>query len=550
MQARKDGGRTMVIEGKSVFGGIAIGRLSVFHKKDQAVKRTKVSDIAAEESRFLEAKEEAKRQLALLYDKALKEVGEVNAAIFEVHQMMLDDLDYVESIENMIRTQEVNAEFAVASTGDNFSQMFAAMEDDYMRERAADVKDVSNRVISILQGLGDKAFTEEEPVILLAQDLAPSETVQLDKSKVLSFVTRHGSTNSHTAILARTMNIPALIGVEFTEDVNGKLGIVDGYQGTLYIDPEEELLERYQKRKEEEEQKKRLLQDLKGKENITQDGREINVYANIGGVSDVASVLANDAGGIGLFRSEFLYLESEDYPTEEAQFTAYKTVAETMAGKKVIIRTLDIGADKQVDYFHLEKEENPALGYRAIRICLNQRDIFKTQLRAIYRASYYGNIAIMFPMIISVEEVRQIKAIIEEVKDELLKDGLPFQEVELGIMIETPAAAIISDLLAKEVDFFSVGTNDLTQYTLAIDRQNPKLDSIYDAHHEALLRLLKLVVENGHQEGCWVGICGELGADLTLTETFLRMGFDELSVSPSMVLKVRERIRTTNLSNT
>lgn len=550
MQARKDGGRTMVIEGKSVFGGIAIGRLSVFHKKDQAVKRTKVSDIAAEESRFLEAKEEAKRQLALLYDKALKEVGEVNAAIFEVHQMMLDDLDYVESIENMIRTQEVNAEFAVASTGDNFSQMFAAMEDDYMRERAADVKDVSNRVISILQGLGDKAFTEEEPVILLAQDLAPSETVQLDKSKVLSFVTRYGSTNSHTAILARTMNIPALIGVEFTEDVNGKLGIVDGYQGTLYIDPEEELLERYQKRKEEEEQKKRLLQDLKGKENITQDGREINVYANIGGVSDVASVLANDAGGIGLFRSEFLYLESEDYPTEEAQFTAYKTVAETMAGKKVIIRTLDIGADKQVDYFHLEKEENPALGYRAIRICLNQRDIFKTQLRAIYRASYYGNIAIMFPMIISVEEVRQIKAIIEEVKDELLKDGLPFQEVELGIMIETPAAAIISDLLAKEVDFFSVGTNDLTQYTLAIDRQNPKLDSIYDAHHEALLRLLKLVVENGHQEGCWVGICGELGADLTLTETFLRMGFDELSVSPSMVLKVRERIRTTNLSNT
>lgn len=540
----------MVIEGKSVFGGIAIGRLSVFHKKDQAVKRTKVSDIAAEESRFLEAKEEAKRQLALLYDKALKEVGEVNAAIFEVHQMMLDDLDYVESIENMIRTQEVNAEFAVASTGDNFSQMFAAMEDDYMRERAADVKDVSNRVISILQGLGDKAFTEEEPVILLAQDLAPSETVQLDKSKVLSFVTRYGSTNSHTAILARTMNIPALIGVEFTEDVNGKLGIVDGYQGTLYIDPEDELLESYQKRKEEEEQKKRLLQDLKGKENITQDGREINVYANIGGVSDVASVLANDAGGIGLFRSEFLYLESEDYPTEEAQFTAYKTVAETMAGKKVIIRTLDIGADKQVDYFHLEKEENPALGYRAIRICLNQRDIFKTQLRAIYRASYYGNIAIMFPMIISVEEVRQIKAIIEEVKDELLKDGLPFQEVELGIMIETPAAAIISDLLAKEVDFFSVGTNDLTQYTLAIDRQNPKLDSIYDAHHEALLRLLKLVVENGHQEGCWVGICGELGADLTLTETFLRMGFDELSVSPSMVLKVRERIRNANLSNT
>lgn len=562
---------SMVLEGKSVFGGIAIGKLSVYGKKDHAVKRSKVADTEAENNRFLEAKEEAKRQLAGFYEKAVKEVGEVNAAIFEIHQMMLDDQDYMESVTNMIKTQEVNAEFAVASTGDNFSAMFAAMEDDYMRERAADVKDISNRVISILQGSTAGTITGEEPVILLADDLAPSETVQLDKSKVLSFVTRHGSTNSHTAILARTMNIPALIGVDFPEKldeapsgessfsqnaaagtdssvaIDGVLGIVDGYQGKFYLNPDEETLAKYRKLKEEDEQKKRLLQELKGKENVTLDGKKINLYANIGGVADVANVLANDAGGIGLFRSEFLYLEAEDYPTEEAQFTAYKTVAENMAGKKVIIRTLDIGADKQVGYFNLEKEENPALGYRAIRICLDRKEIFKTQLRAIYRASYYGTISIMFPMIISVAEVHAIKEIITEVKAELDRDGLPYKEVEIGIMIETPAAAMISDLLAKEVDFFSIGTNDLTQYTLAIDRQNPKLDSIYDAHHEAVLRMLKMVVDNGHKEGCWVGICGELGADTELTETFLRMGFDELSVSPSMVLRVRDRIRNVDL---
>lgn len=549
----------MVLEGKSVFGGIAIGRLSVYNKKDNQVKRTKVMDVEAEVNRFMAAKETAKEQLSVFYEKALKEVGEVNAMIFEVHQMMLDDMDYVESITNMIRTQEVNAEFAVATTGDNFSKMFAAMEDDYMRERAADVKDISNRVISILQGTEHGGLSGEEPFILLADDLAPSETVQLDKSKVLSFVTRHGSTNSHTAILARTMNIPALIGVELggkdsgdaggiSEELEGVLGIVDGYQGVLYVNPDEETLAKYQKLKDEDEQKKRLLQDLKGKENVTLDGKKINLYANIGGVADVANVLANDAGGIGLFRSEFLYLEAEDYPTEEAQFAAYKTVAENMAGKKVIIRTLDIGADKQVGYFRLEKEENPAMGYRAIRICLDRKDIFKTQLRAIYRASYYGTISIMFPMIISVQEVKQIKELIAEVKGELTAAGIPYRDCEIGIMIETPAAVMISDLLAKEVDFFSIGTNDLTQYTLAIDRQNPKLDNIYDSHHEAVLRMLQLVVDNGHKEGCWVGICGELGADTSLTETFLRMGFDELSVSPSMVLRVRDKIRNTDLT--
>ena len=538
----------MQMEGKSVFGGIAIGRLSVYHKRDSAVKRVKISDVEAEKKRFEDAKEEAKRQLGVFYEKALKEVGEVNAAIFETHQMMLDDLDYVESITNIIETQEVNAEFAVASTGDNFSQMFASMDDDYMKARAADVKDISNRVISILQGAGEGVMTGDEPVILLADDLAPSETVQLDKSKVLSFVTRHGSTNSHTAILARTMNIPALIGVDFPEDADGKLGIVDGYQGLFYLEPDEETLEKYRRKKDEDDQKKRLLLELKGKENVTLDGRKINLYANIGGVSDVANALANDAGGIGLFRSEFLYLESDDYPTEEAQFMAYKTVAENMAGKKVIIRTLDIGADKQVGYFGLEKEENPAMGYRAIRICLDRKDIFKTQLRALYRASYYGTISIMFPMIISVSEVKQIKEIAAEVRAELDADGIPYKDVELGIMIETPAAVMISDLLAKEVDFFSIGTNDLTQYTLAIDRQNPKLDNIYDSHHEAILRMLQMVVDNGHKEGCWVGICGELGADTSLTETFLRMGFDELSVSPSMILRVRDKIRNTDLS--
>ncbi len=537
----------MVLEGKSVFGGIAIGRLSIYNKKENQVKREKITDVEAEITRFTDAKETAKEQLKGFYEKAVKEVGEVNAAIFEVHQMMLDDLDYVESITNMIRTQEVNAEFAVASTGDNFSQMFAAMDDDYMKERAADVKDISNRVISILQNAENGSVTGEEPVILLADDLAPSETVQLDKSKVLSFVTRHGSTNSHTAILARTMNIPALIGIDFSDDVNGKMGIVDGYTGTLYIEPDEETMKKYEAKKAEDENKKRLLLELKGKENVTLDGKKINLYANIGGVADVANALSNDAGGIGLFRSEFLYLESEDYPTEEAQFAAYKTVAENMAGKKVIIRTLDIGADKQVDYFHMEKEENPAMGYRAIRICLDRPEIFKTQLRAIYRASYYGTISIMFPMIISVKEVKRIKEIVAEVKAELTAEGIPFKDCELGIMIETPAAVMISDLLAEEVDFFSIGTNDLTQYTLAIDRQNPKLDSFYDSHHEAILRMLQMVVDNGHKHGCWVGICGELGADTTLTSTFLKMGFDELSVSPSMILRVREEIRNTKV---
>ena len=537
----------MVLEGKSVFGGIAIGRLSIYNKKENQVKREKITDVEAEITRFTDAKETAKEQLKGFYEKAVKEVGEVNAAIFEVHQMMLDDLDYVESITNMIRTQEVNAEFAVASTGDNFSKMFAAMDDDYMKERAADVKDISNRVISILQNAENGSVTGEEPVILLADDLAPSETVQLNKSKVLSFVTRHGSTNSHTAILARTMNIPALIGIDFSEDVNGKMGIVDGYTGKLYIEPDEEAMKKCEAKKAEDENKKRLLLELKGKENVTLDGKKINLYANIGGVADVANALSNDAGGIGLFRSEFLYLESEDYPTEEAQFAAYKTVAENMAGKKVIIRTLDIGADKQVDYFHMEKEENPAMGYRAIRICLDRPEIFKTQLRAIYRASYYGTISIMFPMIISVKEVKRIKEIVAEVKAELTAEGIPFKDCELGIMIETPAAVMISDLLAEEVDFFSIGTNDLTQYTLAIDRQNPKLDSFYDSHHEAILRMLQMVVDNGHKHGCWVGICGELGADTTLTSTFLKMGFDELSVSPAMILRVREEIRNTKV---
>ena len=537
----------MVLEGKSVFGGIAIGRLSIYNKKENQVKREKITDVEAEITRFTDAKETAKEQLKGFYEKAVKEVGEVNAAIFEVHQMMLDDLDYVESITNMIRTQEVNAEFAVASTGDNFSKMFAAMDDDYMKERAADVKDISNRVISILQNAENGSVTGEKPVILLADDLAPSETVQLDKSKVLSFVTRHGSTNSHTAILARTMNIPALIGIDFSEDVNGKMGIVDGYTGKLYIEPDEETMKKYEAKKAEDENKKRLLLELKGKENVTLDGKKINLYANIGGVADVANALSNDAGGIGLFRSEFLYLESEDYPTEEAQFAAYKTVAENMAGKKVIIRTLDIGADKQVDYFHMEKEENPAMGYRAIRICLDRPEIFKTQLRAIYRASYYGTISIMFPMIISVKEVKRIKEIVAEVKAELTTEGIPFKDCESGIMIETPAAVIMSRQLAKKVDFFSIGTNDLTQYTLAIDRQNPKLDSFYDSHHEAILRMLQMVVDNGHKHGCWVGICGELGADTTLTSTFLKMGFDELSVSPAMILRVREEIRNTKV---
>lgn len=536
----------MKLEGKSVFSGIAIGKCKIFGKKDQVVKRSKVTDTDLEIKRFTQAKEQAKSQLAALYEKALKEVGEANAAIFEVHQMMLDDLDYVESITNMISSQGINAEYAVATTGDNFAEMFAAMDDDYMRERAADVKDISNRVIHILQGGSEQAGLGDQPVIVLADDLAPSETVQLDKSKVLSFVTRHGSTNSHTAILARTMNIPALIGVDYPEDAEGHMAVVDGRNGVFLLDPTEEELTKYEALRQEEVEKARLLQELKGKENVTKAGRKIALYANIGGVGDVASVLANDAGGIGLFRSEFLYLETEDDPSEEQQFKAYRTVAENMAGKKVIIRTLDIGADKQVDYFGLEHEENPAMGYRAIRICLDRKEIFKTQLRAIYRASYYGNISIMFPMIISVDEVKAAKEMCATVQEELKSEGIPYGKVELGIMIETPAAVMISDLLAKEVDFFSVGTNDLTQYTLAIDRQNPKLDNIYDAHHLAILRMLQMIIDNGHKEGCWVGICGELGADVTLTDTFIKMGIDELSVSPSMILKVREQIRNSD----
>ena len=534
------------LNGKSVFGGIAIGKIKIFDKGESVVKRTRVEDIQAEITRFEDAKETAKEQLGALYDKALIEVGEVNAMIFEVHQMMLDDLDYVEAIRHMIEGQNVNAEFAVATVGDNFAEMFAAMDDDYMKARAADVKDISDRVVAILQGKQDIGVLSDEPVIIVADDLAPSETVLIDKSMVLAFVTRHGSTNSHTAILARTMNIPALIGIDYSDDMDGKQAIVNGYDGIFYVDPEASALKEFQEKQKDDLDKKRLLLELKGKEDVTIDDKRIHLYANIGSVADVAAVLANDATGIGLFRSEFLYLGTKNYPTEDEQFAAYKTVAENMGGKKVIIRTLDIGADKQVDYFQLGKEDNPAMGYRAIRICLNEPAIFKTQLRAIYRASYYGNISIMYPMIISVNEVRQIKAIVEEVKDELDAQGIPYGEVEQGIMIETPAAVMISDLLAKEVDFFSIGTNDLTQYTLAIDRQNPKLDSIYDSHHEAVLRMIRMVVENGHKENCWVGICGELGADISLTKTFLKMGLDELSVSPSMVLKVREVIRNTD----
>ncbi|MBQ1901503.1 MAG: phosphoenolpyruvate--protein phosphotransferase [Lachnospiraceae bacterium] len=538
----------MELQGKSVFGGIAIGKLSIYNKGENVVKRTKIDDVEAEVKRFEGAKETAKAQLKGLYEKAMKEVGEANAQIFDVHQMMLDDLDYIESIENMIRSQGINAEFAVATTGDNFSEMFAAMDDDYMRARAADVKDISNRVVSVLQGAEEGGIDSSEPVILVADDLAPSETVQLDKSLVLSFVTRHGSTNSHTAILARTMNIPALIGIDYSDDVNGKFAIVDGYEGKLIIEPDEETLKVYEEKKRADEEKARLLLELRGKENVTLDGKKINLYANIGGVGDVADVLKNDAGGIGLFRSEFLYLGSNDFPTEEEQFKAYRTVAENMAGKKVIIRTLDLGADKQVDYFSLGNEENPALGYRAIRICLTQPEIFKTQLRAIFRASYYGNISIMYPMIISVDEVHEIKAIVAEVKKELDDAGIPYGNVEQGIMIETPAAVLMSEELGKEVDFFSIGTNDLTQYTLACDRQNPKLERFNDAHHPAVLKAIQMTIENGHKGGAWVGICGELGADTTLTETFLRMGVDELSVSPSRILAVREKIRTTDLS--
>ena len=529
--------------GKSIFKGIAIGKILFYQKGEQPVKRVKIEDTAEQIKRYEDARAKAAEQLQGLYEKALKEVGEANAAVFVVHQMMLEDDDYIDSVVNIIETQQVNAEFAVATTGDNFAKMFAEMEDDYFKARAADVKDISERMVNILSGNESGGAIGDEPVIVVAEDLAPSETVQMDKEKLLAFVTRLGSANSHTAILARTMNIPALIEVDIKEEWNGKMAVVDGYTGTFYIDPDEETLKKMQEKKEEDIKARELLQELKGKEDITVDGKHIKLYANIGGVKDVTSVLANDAAGIGLFRSEFLYLEADNYPDEEAQFQAYKTVAENMAGKKVIVRTLDIGADKQVDYFNLDHEENPAMGYRAIRICLDRRDIFRTQLRALLRASAYGNIGIMYPMIISVDEVKEIKKIVESIKAELTEKGIEYGEVEQGIMIETPAAVMISDLLAEEVDFFSIGTNDLTQYTLAIDRQNSKLDNIYDSHHPAVLRMIQKTIENGHKAGCWVGICGELGADMTLTETFLKMGIDELSVSPTFVLPIRKLIR-------
>ena len=531
-----------VIQGKSIFGGIAIGPIYFFTKEQKQVKRTKIEDAAAEIKRYEDACEAAKGQLGMLYEKALKEVGESGAQIFEVHQMMLEDDDYNDSVKNIIETQMVNAEYAVATTGDNFAAMFAAMEDEYFQARAVDMKDISERVINVLMGIGE-AKSWDEPSIIVAEDLAPSETVQFDKSKLLGFVTKLGSSNSHTAILARTMNIPALIQIDIQEEWNGKMAVIDGFSGEFYIDPKPEILEKYQAKKEEQEAHRRLLAEQKGKPTVTKGGKAIKLFANIGSVSDLPAAMSNDAGGIGLFRSEFLYLESEKYPTEDEQFKAYKMVAETMAGKKVIIRTLDIGADKQVDYFDLDKEENPAMGLRAIRICLTRPEIFKTQLRALLRASAYGNIAVMYPMIISVEEVRQIKAIMKEVKKELDDAGIAYGNVEQGILIETPAAAMISDLLAEEVDFFSIGTNDLTQYTLAIDRQNAKLDEFYDPHHEAVLRMIEMVVDNAHKAGIWAGICGELGADMELTERFLAMGVDELSVSPTFIYPVRQIIR-------
>lgn len=539
-----------VYQGKSVFGGIAIGRISVHKKDEQQVKRVRIEDSEQEILRYRQAKQTAMEQLQGLYQKALKEVGEANAAIFEIHQMMLEDDDYNESVENIIRMQQVNAEYAVASTGDNFAQMFSAMDDDYMRARSADVKDISERVLSVLGGRATGIAASGEPVIIVADDLAPSETVQLNKDLVLSFVTVHGSVNSHTAILARTMSIPALIGtaIPLTDDIDGKVGIVDGKNGCIYVDPDEDTLGRMQQLKLEEQEKKELLQTLKGRENITIDGKKIMLYANIGNSKDLAAVLQNDAGGIGLFRSEFIYLERDTFPTEEEQFQIYRTVAETMAGKPVIIRTLDIGADKKCDYFEMEPEENPAMGCRAIRICLTRPEIFKTQLRALFRASAFGNISIMYPMIISVDELGKIKTIVAEIRQELTEQGVTFGEPKQGIMIETPAAVMMSEELAKEVDFFSIGTNDLTQYTLAIDRQNPKLDAFYDPHHPAVLRMIQMVVENAHKSGIWAGICGELGADTTLTRRFLAMGVDELSMSPGSILPVRKIILETDVT--
>lgn len=532
-------------QGKSVYKGIVMGPVAVLKKNDYQVKRARIEDPEAEVKRVKEAVEVSKKQLGRLYDKAVREVGEASAAIFEVHQMMLEDEDYLESMENMIRTELVNAEYAAAATGDNFAEMFAAMDDEYMKARSADVKDISERLVRNLSGEGDNDLSSMEPSIIVADDLSPSETVQMDKEKILAFVTVHGSTNSHTAILARMMNIPALIGVPM--DLNGlKTGmtaVVDGFSGQVIFEPEEDVQKETEKRMQEEAEKQKLLEELKGKENVTPDGRKINIYANIGSVGDLGYVMENDAGGIGLFRSEFLYLGRNDFPTEEEQFQAYKQAVQTMAGKKVIIRTLDIGADKQVDYFNLGKEENPALGYRAIRICLKQPEIFKAQLRALFRAAVYGNLSVMYPMITSTEEVEKIYAIVAEVEEELKAQEVQYKIPEQGIMIETPAAVMISDRLAEMVDFFSIGTNDLTQYTLAIDRQNEQLDDFYNPHHEAVLRMIRMVVENAHKCGKWAGICGELGADLTLTEQFVRMGVDELSVAPSMILKLRKIVR-------
>lgn len=532
-------------QGKSVYKGIVMGPVVVLKKNDYQVKRTRIEDAQGENARVQEAVKRSQEQLQKLYDKALKEVGEASAAIFEVHQMMLEDEDYLEAIQNMIQTEMVNAEYAVAVTGDNFSQMFASMDDDYMKARAADIKDISERLVRNLSGQEDADLSNIDPSIIVADDLSPSETVQMDKEKILAFVTVHGSTNSHTAILARMMNIPALIGVplDLDELKNGTTAVVDGFTGQVTFEPDEETQAATQKRVQEEKEKLALLQELKGKENVTLDGKKINIYANIGSVGDIGYVLENDAGGIGLFRSEFLYLGRNDFPTEEEQFQAYKQAVQTMAGKKVIIRTLDIGADKQVDYFNLGNEDNPALGYRAIRICLKQPDIFKTQLRALFRAAVYGNLSIMYPMITSVEEVEKIYEIVKEVEIELKAQEVQYRIPEQGIMIETPAAVMVSDRLAELVDFFSIGTNDLTQYTLAIDRQNEKLDDFYNPHHEAILRMIQMVVDNAHKCGKWAGICGELGADLTLTEKFVRMGLDELSVAPSMILKLRKIVR-------
>lgn len=542
----------ITLSGKGVYGAIAFGRISVFKRKEASVKRTRIDDVEAEKARLGSAKKKAVAQLQEIYDKALGEVGEADAQIFEIHMLMIDDDDYNDSIVSLIENQSVNAEYAVAVTADNFAQMFAEMGDDYMQARSADVKDISNRIINCLSDDKDESVTSDEKVIICADDLAPSETVLLDKDKVLAFVTAYGSANSHTAILARNMNIPAIIGVgeKLLKSLkNGDFAVVDGYTGEIFINPDENTRTRLEKKRDEDEEKKRLLQKLKGKENITVDGTRVNIYANIGSVDNIGSVLANDAGGIGLFRSEFLYLESTDYPTEEQQFMAYRKVLESMSGKKVIIRTLDIGADKQVDYFNLDKEENPALGYRAIRICLTRPEIFKTQLRALYRASAYGTLGIMFPMITSVSELEKILSICQEVRQELREEGVVISDkVELGIMIETPAAAVISDRLAPMVDFFSVGTNDLTQYTLACDRQNAAIEQFVDTHHEAVLRLIEISAKNAHKCGAWIGICGELAADTSLTEEFLRMGIDELSVSPAFVLKVREAVRRCDLS--